>query len=95
MDSGVFFHIPLSFHPCTALDHETIYTYHKTDTDFPQNDTGNVNNLLVPVAPVHEPVALGANNNNNNNDIVVDDPDPLPPGFEHAIVLEVELEPEI
>ena len=77
MDSGVFFHIPLSFHSCTALDHETIYTYHKTDTDFPQNDTGIVNNLLVPVALVHEPVALGANNNNNNdnnNDIVVDDP---------------------
>lgn len=33
--------------------------------------------------------------NNDQEDIDVDDPDPLPPGFERAIALEVELEPEI
>ena len=31
--------------------------------------------------------------NDDQEDIDVDDPDPLPPGFEHAITLEVELEP--
>ena len=31
--------------------------------------------------------------NNDQEDIDVDDPDPLPPGFEGAITLELELEP--
>ena len=69
MDSSVSFHIPLSFHPHTALDHKTIHTCHKTNANFPQNDTGNINNLLVPVALVYKPIALGTNNNNN---IVID-----------------------
>lgn len=31
--------------------------------------------------------------NDDPEDIDVDDPDPLPPGFEHAITLELDLEP--
>lgn len=34
--------------------------------------------------------------NNDQEDIDIDDPDPpLPPGFEHAITIELELEPDV
>ena len=36
-----------------------------------QNDTGNTDDLVLPIAPIHDPIILGAN---NVDDIIVDKP---------------------